>query len=1653
MKTTGIVQKIISLAVILIVGIGSTGCTGNVFSSLGDDTEKNLLYLLLAGGSKTSPFRLNEISTADTGTHGIGSTINITLTFDAPVTLDAGATIDVTLNSGAVIHVDSSFGTSDTVNAEYAVQEGDTTGASRLNAIAITVNNGTLRDENGLRVKLSLPDNNLATTSEVYVDGIRPRISSVTSTTANGTYGAGASIDVTVNFTEPVTLAGGNLEVTLDTGVTVNIAPFGPASSASGTYTVVSGHTSADLDVTGIALGAGASLVDDCDELLHPNDMLDFSIPANQDLGDLKDIEIDTTAPTILSVTSTTDNGTYGTGAEVNVQIEFSENVILAGGTLDVTLNSGAVLNVPAFGVPASTVNYTYHVSSGDTTSGADLRVNGIALGGGASLADDCDGNPNPMVDFSVPAGQNLDDLKDIKIDATAPEITELNSTKMNGAYRAGEDIDVTVTFSEDVTLAGGNLVIDLDSGGTVTISSINSSTTASGTYTVGAGENSEDLTVDGVSLSGGATLRDAASNDASLALTYVNTNTENLGDNNNIVIDTTAPYITEINSTKSDGTYGAGTDIDVTLTFSEPVTLAGGGDLEIALDSGGTVTISSISNSTTATGTYTVASGNSSADLTVTGVSLDGATLRDSASNDASLALTYVNTNSENLGHNKAIVIDAVPPTIVSAETLDTSGNGRIDHYKITFSKNVDDTSFPGYNGSSETGDPQSKWLVSGYSGVILVRGSAAPEADTSNDTVIYLAFNEIGSGYDTGVKPDLYTEADPELTDTVANNPNPLAQVGMGAAIEIDGAAPIITAATGVTGTTTLAINFSEVVDGDGSLNDCDQALTTGSFAYLDNHSGDASGISSMIDASACGDRMVTVELDSPLAIEDLNVDEVRVGSTAIYDMADNPAGTAREVAITGAISPYVLGVSASGARKIRITYSEPVDNSGGATGALNHANYTLTEDPVETGCSGGGSGADTVNIDTGTAIVEITAGTVFELTTDADQCSSTIYRLAVDNVIDVDDGLEIVDPKSDTFQGNERLKVSAASALSLTTMVVTFNKDVEEGDGAGGAESEDRYMFTGVTNLGTITGAVRGTGGTANQVTLTHTIEQTGGNYTVIASNGVDGDGFDDASFGAIQIDGGSETLQPSPRDRWLWSGYGEGIEFFVQGPIASDPFGDGSDFGYLASYQGRVYIGPNRKGNASTRMEADGDNPTPIFFSFEKDTSTANSTGTHSNSATTRDGGTAVPPYVSIGHTGCTANNADLATGCGPDNENGRGLFVNGTISGTPYLFITGGRSAGDNDYLYHTTDTGTTLGFDFVDCSATFDDGDSNAISGNRGTESIVVFNSKVYWMEPGDQWYRPYLVKLNNLDPQSEENVDSVWMRIRYMTGIGAHSTTKPNYADRLGGTLFEFNDRLYLANSGSVRDVTGGDWDCPEGEDGDRCSNNGGIVRSTNDDPARCTGADTCSNWTDITPTSAKFTYYFSKILPGLADLIPADRPIPSFASYKGNLYMIRNACTTNMIDRGCDPVGSPCSDDVECPAGNEVPQLWKCVPGVDGHCDAGDWELVAENASTGKTNMGDGNNTHITLLVANGDYLYVGFDNASTGVEIWRTNESDPENEGHFTQIGGNGLGDVDMLEIYSAISISIDTDYYLYVSAGKNATPVSVYRQKNN
>ena len=142
---------------------------------------------------------------------------------------------------------------------------------------------------------------------------------------------------------------------------------------------------------------------------------------------------------------------------------------------------------------------------------------------------------------------------------AVVPSIT---STSSDGYYNEGDTINITVSFSQPVTLANGNLIITLETGetdSTATISSINNSSTSSGTYTVQDGDTSTDLTVSLLSLEGGATLKDTGENDVDLS-----TITSNLSANSNIVVDTAPPTSSAIAPS-----YGHGA-LSITWTASD---------------------------------------------------------------------------------------------------------------------------------------------------------------------------------------------------------------------------------------------------------------------------------------------------------------------------------------------------------------------------------------------------------------------------------------------------------------------------------------------------------------------------------------------------------------------------------------------------------------------------------------------------------------------------------------------------------------------------------------------------------------------------------------------------------------------------------------------------------------------------------------------------------------------------------------------------------------------------------------------------------------------------------------------------------------------------------------------------------------------------
>jgi hypothetical protein len=127
------------------------------------------------------------------------------------------------------------------------------------------------------------------------------------------------------------------------------------------------------------------------------------------------------------------------------------------------------------------------------------------------------------------------------------------------------------------------------------------------------------------------------------------------------ITVDISAPTVTNVSSTHTDGAYTTGEVIPITVTFSEPVYVTG--TPQLTLETGATdrvVNYSSGWGTATLTFNYTVQAGDSSPDLdyvATTSLALNGGTIRDAANRDAVLTLPSPGA-AGSLGANKAIVL-----------------------------------------------------------------------------------------------------------------------------------------------------------------------------------------------------------------------------------------------------------------------------------------------------------------------------------------------------------------------------------------------------------------------------------------------------------------------------------------------------------------------------------------------------------------------------------------------------------------------------------------------------------------------------------------------------------------------------------------------------------------------------------------------------------------------------------------------------------------------------------------------------------------------------------------------------------------------------------------------------------------------------------
>ena len=92
-----------------------------------------------------------------------------------------------------------------------------------------------------------------------YSDATAPTVSSFTSTTQNGSYGVDSTINITATMSEAV-VAGSKFTVTLGTNDTVVLTAASAGTTLSGTYTVSTGDSSADLNVSSFEVASGQSI-------------------------------------------------------------------------------------------------------------------------------------------------------------------------------------------------------------------------------------------------------------------------------------------------------------------------------------------------------------------------------------------------------------------------------------------------------------------------------------------------------------------------------------------------------------------------------------------------------------------------------------------------------------------------------------------------------------------------------------------------------------------------------------------------------------------------------------------------------------------------------------------------------------------------------------------------------------------------------------------------------------------------------------------------------------------------------------------------------------------------------------------------------------------------------------------------------------------------------------------------------------------------------------------------------------------------------------------------------------------------------------------------------------------------------------------------
>ena len=333
-----------------------------------------------------------------------------------------------------------------------------------------------IRDQASRDADLRLPGatrGTLGETRDIVVDGIRPKVASVTSSGTDGPHGIGSVIDVRVTFGERVVVvvdgggpAGTAPSVPLETGGAGRDAYY---VGGSGTLTLVFEYV--------VQQGDEAADLDHKDELsLNDGNITDragnpanLTLPAassdNSRLGEQRDIAVDGVRPTVASVTSSGTDGPHGIGSVIDVRVTFDEAVVVdnsTGTAPSVPLETGGAGRDAYYvkGSDTETLVFEYVVQQGDEAADLDHKDE-LSLNDG-NITDRA-GNPaNLTLPAASPDNSRLGEQRDIVIDTTPPMVMSAGAVDLDELHVAFDGPVV----SGDGDASAGWSISGTDSGG-----------------------------------------------------------------------------------------------------------------------------------------------------------------------------------------------------------------------------------------------------------------------------------------------------------------------------------------------------------------------------------------------------------------------------------------------------------------------------------------------------------------------------------------------------------------------------------------------------------------------------------------------------------------------------------------------------------------------------------------------------------------------------------------------------------------------------------------------------------------------------------------------------------------------------------------------------------------------------------------------------------------------------------------------------------------------------------------------------------------------------------------------------------------------------------------------------------------------------------